>query len=102
MRKWYGEGDLPVDGDMADADLQLAEAAKDTPGDAVLVLSAETGLGEQIVLQLILARCENQVGYICSCNTLSTLPVAERGCLASLTLKQSMTAGCYAGQASAC
>ena len=59
LRKWYGEGDLPVDGgNSIVSNMPKPEdiAPEDIERDAVLVTEADSPTGEQIVLQLILAR----------------------------------------------
>ncbi len=59
LRKWYGEGDLPVDGgNPIVSNMPEPEdiAPEDVERDAVLVTEADSPTGEQIVLQLILAR----------------------------------------------
>ncbi|KAK9815437.1 hypothetical protein WJX72_003655 [[Myrmecia] bisecta] len=66
LRKWYGEGErMPTDGmDMEDLDsagVAEAEAEEEGPRDAILVTDAESLMGEQIVLQLILARAKVRV-----------------------------------------
>ena len=58
LRRWYGEEDrLPGDGEFGD-EPEEPEKEDNTPeaNDAVLVLDAESAMGEQILLQLILAR----------------------------------------------
>lgn len=58
LRKWYGEGELPVDGgDIADKMPEPEDIApEDIKTDAILVTDADSATGEQVVLQLILAR----------------------------------------------
>ncbi len=59
LRKWYGEGDLPVDGgNSIVGNMPEPEdiAPEDIERDAVLVTDADSPTGEQVVLQLILAR----------------------------------------------
>lgn len=59
LRKWYGEGDLPVDGgNSIVSNMPEPEdiAPENIERDAVLVTEADSPTGEQIVLQLILAR----------------------------------------------
>ncbi|DBA83648.1 TPA: hypothetical protein ACH3X1_006207 [Trebouxia sp. C0004] len=59
LRKWYGEGELPVDGGSSIvSNMPEPEdiAPEDVERDAVLVTEADSPTGEQIVLQLILAR----------------------------------------------
>lgn len=58
LRKWYGEGELPVDGGkIADKMPEPKDIAPDdVETDAILVTDADSATGEQIVLQLILAR----------------------------------------------
>lgn len=58
LRKWYGEGELPVDGGDIVGKLPEPEdiAPEDTETDAILVTDADSATGEQVVLQLILAR----------------------------------------------
>lgn len=58
LRKWYGEGELPVDGgDIADKMPEPEDIApEDVETDAILVTDADSATGEQVVLQLILAR----------------------------------------------
>lgn len=59
LRKWYGEGDLPVDGgNPIVSNMPEPEdiAPEDIERDAVLVTEADSPTGEQVVLQLILAR----------------------------------------------
>ncbi|GIL77629.1 hypothetical protein Vretimale_6801 [Volvox reticuliferus] len=51
LRKWYGAGERPVDG----GEEQEPEEP-DTTSDVVLVTDADSPIGEQVVLQLILAR----------------------------------------------
>ena len=60
LRKWYGEGELPVDGgNVADKMPEPEDIApEDTETDAILVTDADSATGEQIVLQLILARSD--------------------------------------------
>lgn len=62
LRRWYGEGGrLPSDGGgLAEGDGGGGggeEAEEEGPREAVLVTDADGGMGEQVVLQLILARC---------------------------------------------
>lgn len=58
LRKWYGEGELPVDGgNIADRMPEPEDIApEDIEKDAILVTDADSATGEQIILQLILAR----------------------------------------------
>ena len=61
LRKWYGEGErMPRDGGNLGDDLEpggpLEERAV-VPRTAVLVTNADSPTAEQVVLQLILARC---------------------------------------------
>ena len=58
LRKWYGEGDLPADGgNIADKMPEPEDISpEDIEQDAILVTDADSATGEQIVLQLILAR----------------------------------------------
>lgn len=59
LRKWYGEGDLPIDGGSAVVrNMPEPEdiAPEDIVRDAVLVTDADSPTGEQVVLQLILGR----------------------------------------------
>ena len=59
LRKWYGEGELPADGGSAVIE-KMPEpediAPEDVKRDAILVTDADSPTGEQVVLQLILAR----------------------------------------------
>ena len=59
LRKWYGEGELPADG--GSAVVEKMPEPEDIPPeavkrDAILVTDADSPTGEQVVLQLILAR----------------------------------------------
>ena len=63
MRRWYGEGErLPEDGDFDPQPLEPPPAPKDQdvlPPEkrtVVLVTDADSQLGEQVLIQLILAR----------------------------------------------
>lgn len=61
LRKWYGEGErMPKDGggsfDDGEADTSV-QIGSDVPRTAILVTDADSPLAEQVVLQLILARC---------------------------------------------
>ena len=63
MRRWYGEGErMPEDGDMDLPPLEAPPAPKDQqilPPEKrthVLVTDADSPLGEQVLIQLILAR----------------------------------------------
>ncbi|KAG2423603.1 hypothetical protein HYH02_015303 [Chlamydomonas schloesseri] len=58
LRKWYGAGERPTDG--AEPGQEPEEEPEEPPsGEAVLVTDADGGgVGEQVVLQLILARQE--------------------------------------------
>lgn len=58
LRKWYGEGELPVDGgNIADKMPEPEDIAPENiEKDAILVTDADSATGEQIILQLILAR----------------------------------------------
>lgn len=60
LRKWYGEGELPVDGGSIADKMPEPEdiAPDDTETDAILVTDADSATGEQVVLQLILARSD--------------------------------------------
>ncbi|GLI62964.1 hypothetical protein VaNZ11_005821, partial [Volvox africanus] len=51
LRKWYGAGERPVDGGE-----EQEPDEPDTMSDVVLVTDADSPIGEQVVLQLILAR----------------------------------------------
>ena len=59
LRKWYGEGELPQDGGSTIVD-NMPKPEDILPGDverdAILVTDADSPTGEQVVLQLILAR----------------------------------------------
>lgn len=59
LRKWYGEGELPLDGGNSIVK-NMPEpqdiAHEDIERDAILVTDADSPTGEQVVLQLILAR----------------------------------------------
>ena len=61
LRKWYGEGErMPMDGgeeDLADRP-DISEPEEDGSKDAILVTDADSPTAEQVVLQLILSRCE--------------------------------------------
>lgn len=62
LRKWYGEGDLPLDGGntiVKNMPEPQDIAHEDIERDAVLVTDADSPTGEQVVLQLILARYNN-------------------------------------------
>ena len=62
LRKWYGEGDLPLDGgNTIVKNMPEPEdiAHEDIERDAILVTDADSPTGEQVVLQLILARYIN-------------------------------------------
>ncbi|PNW86750.1 hypothetical protein CHLRE_02g095133v5 [Chlamydomonas reinhardtii] len=56
LRKWYGAGERLTDGGPEEEPEEPEEQAP--TGDAVLVTDADGGVGEQVVLQLILARQE--------------------------------------------
>lgn len=63
LRKWYGEGDLPLDGGntiVKNMPEPQDIAHEDIERDAVLVTDADSPTGEQVVLQLILARYNNR------------------------------------------
>ncbi|KAG2492744.1 hypothetical protein HYH03_008910 [Edaphochlamys debaryana] len=53
MRKWYGAGERPTDGGPAP---QGQEEEEPEAGDVVVVTAADSPVGEQVALQLILAR----------------------------------------------
>ncbi len=58
MRKWYGQADRPTEGEEG-APRRQGEEGQDEEeegdGAAILVTDAETPIGEQVVLQLIIA-----------------------------------------------
>jgi hypothetical protein len=61
MRKWYGETDklvMPKDGGPQDGDSE--DDDEDPTGDreAIVVVGGDTELGELVVMQLVLARCD--------------------------------------------
>ncbi len=58
LRKWYGEGELPTDGGTIVRNMPEPEdiSAEDIEREAILVTDADSPTGEQVVLQLILAR----------------------------------------------
>ncbi|KAL6748524.1 hypothetical protein V8C86DRAFT_3146608 [Haematococcus lacustris] len=60
MRKWYGQGERPSEGgpgpEKPEGGKQEDEEDEEGEGDAILVTDADTPMGEQVVLQLILAR----------------------------------------------
>jgi len=65
LRKWYGQGERMIrDGGEEEGGEGRAQQEEDEEdgyegeGDAILVLDADTPMGEQVVLQLILARAE--------------------------------------------
>ena len=63
MRKWYGEGErLPEDGDFdpAKSPASTSEPEPSGPADEVLVLDADSTMGEAVLTQLVLKRCAAQ------------------------------------------
>ena len=69
LRKWYGEGELPADGGSAVVE-KMPEPEdippEDVKRDAILVTDADSPTGEQVVLQLILARYLPCLGTLCT------------------------------------
>jgi hypothetical protein len=58
MRRWYGQGERPTEEDEEGGGVPQGEEEDEDvgEGDAILVTDADSPLGEQIILQLILAR----------------------------------------------
>lgn len=61
MRRWYGQQQLSADGGPQPENDPEEEEQVDNEGDAVLVLDGDSPIGEQVVLQLILRRCDRQL-----------------------------------------
>lgn len=56
LRKWYGQEGMPRDGGLPPAAEEEQEPAGGGVRDVILVTDGESEMGEQVVLQLILAR----------------------------------------------
>jgi hypothetical protein len=61
MRKWYGETDklvMPKDGGPQQGDSDDDDEEPTGSREAIVVVGGDTELGELIIMQLVLARCE--------------------------------------------
>ena len=57
LRKWYGEGERK----QGNKKQSGPGDEEEEPRDAILVTDADSPLGELVLLQLILARCEEEL-----------------------------------------
>lgn len=91
LRKWYGEGErMPTDSGGLRDDLQSERPSpgkEDVLRTAILVTDADNPTAEQVVLQLILARCASRLSQpstrACSCRsnlTWKVCPSCARRC----------------------
>lgn len=64
MRKWYGETDklvMPKDGGGPDDGESEEEDEYSGPREAIVVVGADSELGQLVVLQLVLARSDSRI-----------------------------------------
>lgn len=62
MRKWYGETDkllMPKDGGGPEDGESEEENESSGPREAIVVVGGDSELGQLVVLQLVLARCDS-------------------------------------------